>query len=139
MAKFTPAELAEKWQRRLSSSLPDIERGVRNVTVSPTQLAAAKQQKMLQRLTEAVQSGKWANGLKSVSLEQWREATITKGLNRIPVGAEQGRGKMEQFAAKLIPYQETLKGQINNMPDLTLQDSIARMTAWVNGMAKFKK
>ena len=139
MAKLTPQELATKWAQRLSAATPEIQAGINRITVSPTTQAAAKQQKMLQNLTAAVQSGKWAKGLNNVTLDQWKKAAIEKGLPRIAQGANAATGKMADFAAKLIPYQESLQQKVANMPDLSLADSISRMTTWVTEMSKFKK
>lgn len=139
MARASASEVAEKWANRLSGATAEITKGVNAVTESPTAKAAAKQQKMLQNLTQAVNSGKWASRLQSVTLADWKKATIEKGVNRIPGGAQAAKGKMQAFMSQLLPYQESLQSQIENMPDLTLEDSIARMTAWVRGMSQFER
>lgn len=139
MAKISPTEAAEKWATRLAGSTSEITRGVNAVTESPTAKAAAKQEKMLQNLMQSVNSGKWAAGLNRVSLQDWKKATIEKGVNRIPGGAMAAKGKMQTFMSQLLPYQEGLQAQIEGMNDLTLDDSIARMNAWVRGMANFKR
>lgn len=139
MAKVNANEFAEKWARRLQSATPDIERGINRVTVSPTQKAAEKQEKMLQNLTRAVQSGKWAAGLQRVSLNDWKQAAITKGIPRISQGVAGAQPKVAKFAAQLLAHQEGLQKEIESMPDLTIEDSINRMVAWTRGMAKFSK
>lgn len=136
---MTPDQVAKRWSDRIAQSVPDIQAGIQNVKVSPTQLAAAKQDKMLARLTAAVQSGKWAAGLKAVSLQDWQNAAITKGIPRISQGAQAAQPKFSAFMAKLQPYQDSLSSTVKAMPDLTLQDSINRVTAWMTGMSKFKK
>lgn len=138
MAKLTPEQFAAKWASRLGASTQDIQNGINRITVSPTEQAANKQAKMLANLTASVNSGKWARGLRSVSLDAWRKATIEKGLPRIQQGATAAQPKMVEFANKLLPYQQALVDKINAMPDISLQDSIARMTAYINGMAQFK-
>lgn len=139
MAKLTPSEFAEKWQRRLSAAAPDITKGVNRVDVSPTEKAAAKADKMLANVTAAVQSGKWANGLRRVTISDWKAATINKGIPRLSQGVQGAAPKVSNFASQLLPFQDSLQSQINSMPDLTLEDSIARMNTWVRGMSKFKQ
>jgi len=139
MAKLTPAEFAEKHARRLKASTEDIRAGVARVTEAPTAKAAAKADKMLANITEAVTSGKWADRLKAVSLEDWQEKMTTKGIPRIAAGIDAARGKVEDFYAQLAPYQDSLQRKIEAMPDLTIEDSIARATEWMRGMAKFVK
>lgn len=139
MARTTPQDAAKKWSDRLGSSTQLIQQGIQNVTVSPTQKAAAKQQKMLTNLTAAVNSGKWAAGLNRVSLSDWQNAAIQKGLPRIAQGALAAQPKMADFLQQLFTYQDSKMGAINAMPDTTLQENIARMVAWTNAMAAFKR
>ena len=77
---ITPEEFAEKHARRLKAAVEDIRAGVERVTESPTAKAAAKQDKMIARLQEAVSSGKWAARLKAVPLEDWKSKTIRRAL-----------------------------------------------------------
>ena len=138
MAKLTPEEFREKHNRRMKASLPDIQKGIERVTESPTAKAAAKKDKMLMGITEAVNSGKWERGLKRVTLEEWKEKTINKGLNRIAAGVDAAGPKVVAFAAKLNSFQDTLKGSVNKMPDTTQEDRINKAVAWMRGMSKFK-
>lgn len=139
MAKLTSQEFAEKWQRRLSAAAPDIQKGIQKVDQSPTEAAAQKQDKMLANVTQAVQSGKWAAGLRRVTLQDWKKSAIEKGIPRISQGVANAGGKVAQFASELLPYQDSLKQQIASMPDLTIEDNINRMTTFVRGMSKFKR
>lgn len=139
MAKLSPQEFAEKWARRLQSAAPDIQKGVNRVDVAPTEKAAQKKDKMLANLTASVQNGKWEAGLRRVSLGDWKAQIINKGIPRISQGVQGAQGKVSEFANQLLSYQDSLSSQINSMTDLTLEDSINRMNAWVRGMAKFKR
>lgn len=138
MAK-DPRTVAEKWARKLAGATEDIRVGIEAVTEAPSQKAIQKKEKMKQRIIQAIDSGKWERGLSKVTLEEWKDAFINKGLTRIGTGAEQGRRKMEDFMAQLIPYVENLKTQVNRMPDTTLDQRIQKMIAWVQGMAKFQR
>jgi len=121
----------------LTAALEDIRTGLGRVSESPTAKAAAKQDKMLAELTRAVQSGKWANGLKRVSLEAWRAAAIDKGLPRIAAGVAGAHDKMTDFGTQLFAYENTLLAKVAAMPDLTIEDAINRATYWIREMAKF--
>ena len=139
MAKLTAQEFAEKWQRRLQAAAPDIQRGIQRVDVSPTEKAATKQDKMLANTTAAIQSGKWANGLRRVTLGDWKKAAVEKGIPRISQGVANAAPKVSDFASQLLPFQDSLKSQISGMPDLTIEDNINRMTTFIRGMSKFKR
>ena len=55
---------------------------------------------------EALESGKWANGLKRVSLEEWKQKMLELGLNRVASGLDANKKKVEEFAAQLLPHIE---------------------------------
>ena len=139
MPKLTPEQFAEKHNRRTKAALEDMKAGVEAVTESPTEKAAAKQEKMRQRLLEALESGKWADGLKRVSLEEWKQKMLELGLNRVANGLDANKKKVEEFAAQLLPHIEAGQKLVEKMPDVTLEDSINRMTAFVRHMSKFKR
>lgn len=141
MAKIamTPEEFADKHARRLKGSVDDIRSGIQRVTESPTAKAASKQDKMVQNLTAAVSSGKWAARLRAVTLEQWKSSAIDKGIGRIAAGIDGAHDKQVAFASQLLPFESSLQDSVSKMPDLTLEDSISRSAAWMRGMAKFTR
>ena len=139
MARVTPEEFQEKHARRLKGSLQDIQKGVERITVSPTEQAAKKKDKMLQNIQEAVNSGKWERNLRKITLEDWRHKMVTKGLPRISTGIDGAADKVRDFASQLLPHIDAGKQIVAQMPDLTLDDSLNRMTSYVRHMAKFKK
>ncbi len=139
MARVTPEEYQEKHARRLKGATEDIRRGVERVTQSPTEKAAAKADKFLAKVTESVQSGKWQSGLRRVTLEDWKGKMIDKGIARIPQGIDGARDKVIAFAGELLPHVDRGVEKVRNMPDLTLEDSINRMTSFVRHMSEFKR
>ena len=139
MAKLTPEQFQEKHARNLKAANADMERGVQNVTEAPTLKAAAAQEKMLAGITRAVTSGKWADGLKRVSLDEWKDKMITKGIPRVAAGIDAAAPKVIAFAAALLPFEDELKAKIDRMPNVTIDDSINRATTWMRGMAKFRR
>ena len=139
MPKLTPEEFQEKHARRLKAAIEDMRKGVEAVTEAPTLKAAAKKDKMLAGITDAIASGKWERGLKRVTLEEWKSKMVDKGLGRVAAGIDAAKDKVIAFAGELLPYQDTLVRDIEKMPDVSLEDSINRMTFFIRGMAKFKR
>ena len=137
MAKLSPSEVTEKHARRLKGSIEDMRAGIARVTSSPTAAAAAKQDKMKAKINAAIDSGKWAAGLRAVSLEEWKDKVTTKGLPRVAAGIDAASGKVEKFYTQLLPHIDSERSKIAKMPDLTLEDSINRMSTFVRGMSKF--
>ena len=139
MAKLTAEEFADKHAKRLKAAGPEMRMGVERVTDSPTAKAAAKQDKMRTKLLEAIDNGTWAARLKGVSLEDWKNKMLNVGVGRVSAGIDASRSKVVDFASQLLPAVDAAKHKIETMPDLTLEDSIARMSEYVREMGKFKK
>jgi len=139
MAKLTAAEFQEKHARRLSAAVEDVRKGIDRVTVNPCELAAAKQEKMLANLTAAVNDGRWAAGLKRVTLEEWKDKAKNVGAGRIASGINAAKAKVIAFAEQLLPHIDAGQAKIATMPDITLEDNIARMTDFIRHMATFKR
>ncbi|MBA7538869.1 hypothetical protein ES705_31146 [subsurface metagenome] len=139
MARLTPAEFQEKHARRLSAAVEDVRKGIDRVTVNPCELAAAKQEKMLANLTAAVNDGRWAAGLKRVSLAEWKDKAKNVGAGRIATGINAAKAKVIAFAEELLPHIDAGQAKLTAMPDITLEDNIARMTSFIRHMAEFKR
>jgi hypothetical protein len=139
MARVSPQDAAAKWARRLSGATEDIRAGVQRVNVAPTQLAAQSADKMLAKVTEAVQNGKWQDGLQRVSLAQWQSAVLTKGLPRIAQGAQAGQSRMAQFMSEFLPYLDQGVSQVKNMPNMTVEDGIQRAAAMIRWNSQFRR
>ncbi len=139
MAKLTASEFQEKHARRLKAAVEDVRKGIDRVTESPTEKAAAKQDKMLTNLTASVNSGKWAAGLKRVSLDDWKRQTRDVGVNRIAAGIDAAKSKVIAFAEELLPHIDRGREKIKAMPDVTLDDNINRMVAFTRHMSELKR
>ena len=138
MAK-NPQKVAEKWARNLSGATQDIRDGVTAVTESPTEKAAAQAEKYRLNTAAAVDSGKFQARLRGVTLDDWKRATLDKGIARIASGAAAATDDVAGFMGELIPYQERVKEEMKNMPNTTLADSIARQSFWTTKMADFQR
>jgi len=136
MAKnLSPEEFADKQARNLVNSLEDVKRGISNVSTAPTQKAAANSDKYLQGVQRGVD--KWKRGLNRVSLEEWKDKALTKGVARIPDGISAARNKVVQFAQEFLPFQATITEKVRKMPNVTLEDGIQRAIAQMRETAKF--
>jgi len=139
MSKVTtsPTQAANLYATNLGNSTERIRIGVESVTESPTAKAAKQKAKYIAGVTKAANDGTWERGLLRVTLQDWKDAFLSKGLDRIASGANAAIPKMEAFYSKLFPFQNNLLTKIDAMPDVTLEHSIARSTAWIRGMADF--
>lgn len=139
MAKLTAAQFQEKHARRLKASTEDMRAGIDRVTENPCEKAAARQDKMLTNLTNAVTNGKWANGLRRVSLEDWKRKARDVGVNRVAAGIDAASAKVVAFAEVLLPHVDRGRDKIMGMPDVTIDDNINRMTTFIRHMAELRR
>ena len=137
--KVNAAEFRERHATGLKRSTERIRKGVERVTESPMEKAVAQKEKMRQNVNAALDSGKWEAGLARVSLSEWKAKFLAKGITNIASGVDASAAKIEAFASQLLSYESTLQSKIDAMPSMTLEDSIARQTAWTRGMADFKR
>jgi len=139
MVKYTGIQFAEKWARNLKSATDSITIGVDAVTVAPTASAAKKKDKFRANLLKAIDDGRWERGLQSVSLADWQSAMKDRGIPRIAAGVDSAQSDMAAFGEELMAFESGLSDKVKKMPDVTLEDNIARMTTFVRGMAGFQR
>ena len=137
--KVNPQQFASKWSQNSQAAGEYIKQGVERVTEAPGKKAAAQVAKMRQNLVASLDNGKWAARVGAVSVEQWKEKMINKGLARHAQGVQEAEGKMEAFGARLLPHIASGQMKIEKMPDLTLQDSKNRAVAWIDHMSKMPR
>lgn len=134
MARVTPQEYAEKWNRRLKASTEDIRRGVQKVNQAPGIAAAQSAELMLNRLMEAIQSGLWAQQVSAVTLEEWKKSIMDKGIPRIASGVDAATPGQVQMAQRLLEAVDAAAARANALPKGTIEDSINRMNTFVREM-----
>lgn len=137
--KLTPSQARKKQATNLKAATIDMADRINAVTVAPGVLAAKKADKMRQNINKALDDGTWQKNVAAVPLEDWKKATIEKGIPRISSGIDAAAGKVEAFYGEFFPYLDNVAKKVDAMPDLTLQDSIARMTKQVTEVSKFRK
>ena len=135
MAGQTPEQIAAQWASRLGGSSQRIADGVAAVQVAPGQAAARQKGAYAQGVQANVD--KWASRVAGVSLGDWQSAMTGKGVQRIGAGAQAAQPKFAQFMGQLLPHIASVKGSLPARGNL--DQNIARMTQFVQGMAKFQK
>jgi len=134
MAK-DPVAVATKWSRNLAGATQSITDGVNSVTQAPGAKAAAQVTVWLSRLQAA--QDKWVRNTSAVTLQQWQNAMITKGIPRIASGATAAIPKMTQFMQQWLPFVDAGAQQVRAMPNATIEDGILRAVAQIRYNATF--
>ena len=138
MAK-NPQDVANKWANNIAQATDSIRQGVQAVTTAPTQLAAQAQDRYIAGVQRAVSTGKWQAGLQKVSLADWQNAMINKGIPRIGSGAAAAKTKFASFMTQFLPYVQQGVQQLQTMPRGTLDQNIQRAVFMMNHNAQFQR
>ena len=138
MARVNATEYADKWQRRLTGAQQDIQKGINRVTESPGIKAANAQQTMLTNLLAAINDGTWAAQLRKMTLEDWKNSAINKGLQRIASGVAAAGPAQVQMAEKLLAAVDASLAVVNQTKRGDLEANISRMVTMAREMNKRK-
>ena len=136
--RTTPQEWLDKHARNTVNALGDTRRGIERVTEAPGLAAAAAQDRMKANLLESIDSGRWARNVAGVSVQDWKNAAINKGINRIGPGIDAAKVKNLPIIQRTLAAVETAQAEVLTMPKGTLQDSINRMSTFVTRMHEAK-
>lgn len=128
--------IVQKQIDNLSRSGDRIKEGIMGVTVAPGKLAAQNKERYLAGINKSVD--KWADNVASVSLTDWQQAAVEKGVPRIAEGIRQAAPKLTDFHTQLQNFQTTYLSKLNAKPVLSLTDAISKMSENVTQMSKFR-
>lgn len=134
-----PATVAARWVSHLGGSVDKIRQGVQAVTTSPTQSAAAAGNLWQQRVADPATLRKFQQSLQRVSLTDWQNAMLNKGIPRIASGAAAAKDKFTAFLTQFLPFVMNVANQVHQMPKATLDDRINRAVAQIRGTAAFRR
>lgn len=128
---------AANWKSGMAGAGQKMQAGVDAVQEAPSQAAIRAIPRYLEGVNRAVSDGKLERGLNRVSLQDWKTAMKTKGIQRIASGAAAAEGKMASFLAEFLPYQEQGVQALKSMPRGDLQQNIQRAVFMMEHAAKF--
>lgn len=131
----TPDQAAADWVAGLSSKTAKMTAGAQAVTVSPGQAAARQAQAYVQGVQANLQ--KWQTNVGRVTLADWQQAYVQKGVPRIATGAQASQAKFSQFMSQLLPFVE--RGRSSLPARGTFEQNLTRMTSWAQYMHGFKR
>lgn len=138
MKKITPAEFAATWASTMKARLSQIQAGVARVDEAPGAKAAKAFKTWQARMTDPEVQKRWQANVAAVPLEDWKRATLELLPQRLPGGVDRAVPGVERFAQQLLSYQAANVGKVEAMPNITYEDSRARMNAWFDIMKNFR-
>ena len=135
MPKVSATQATDKYRSGVQGGAQNYQTGVNAVQSAPSQAAIAQQAKMVTNWNAAINSGKWANNLGSVTLAEWKAATTGQGAINYTASADKGATKWGQWANTAFPIIQQIQDEVAAMPSTTMQDNIQRMIFNVTEMA----
>lgn len=133
----TPQEIASKQITNVSASTDAYRKGIQRVTVAPGAAAAAKRDKYLNGVTSNVD--KWAANVSKVTLQQWSQAALDKGANRLGTGISAARDKITAFWTDFLPYLSNVQSQVAAMPSDTFEQRVQKMVSNAQQLHNFRR
>ena len=141
MAMPTVAASADRYASGAGAAGTKWQEGAARFEGDPTALAAAALPKAKANYNAAIDSGRLARALAAAGKSGW-----LAGINRPEAvtsytAGTSGKGKAKWAAAmnQWFPIFDALSRQIQSMPNVTPQDSINRVAAWINGTIAAKQ
>ena len=135
--RISASEGGSAWQQGFGASGAKYQRGVQAVTEAPNKKAAQALPRWIASVTSKKVQDKYVAKNNAVTLEEWQSATVQFGVPNLTRGAQKGQPKYETFATKFYPFLSQGLAKIESMPNVTLEDRIARATAMMRHNASY--
>lgn len=137
MARLSAEEAAEKWAQRTAGAVQDYQRGVQRVQVAPGALAARQRDAYVFKVQQ--NADKFARNSQRVTLQEWQQASVEKGGQRLAGGVQAARPKVAQFMGEVMPHIDRGRQQLASMPKMSEVDSEQRALFWMRHMRGFRR
>lgn len=137
----TVDQVVKKFVDRASSAsaVQAYRDGINAVTENPMQKSADAEQKYVDKIMEAVTSGKRRASLLRVDFASWKNLAATKGGERLATGVKLAEPKMRKFMSEFLPYVQAGAQTVRAMPNNTEDDARARMLAMFEHNRRFRR
>src|SRR5438105_3966435 len=132
------ATAAAKWARNAQAASQDYVTGAQNTPVDPTALAIQAGPRYLQRVQDAFNSGKWANGLRRAGKAGWLDGVVNKGAANYSNGIAQSETKFASRIGAVLQYEAGGLSTLASMPNVTAAARKTPMTFWFDYVSRFQ-
>lgn len=133
MARVNSQQWLQKWSTNLNAAGKYIQDGVARVQVAPGQAAAAASDRYLAGVNGAVNT--WKTNVSKVSLQDWQNAMVKKGIPRLQTGTAQAVATKGAKIDQLLSAVDAAASAANQLPKGGLEQGIARATEFMRQMS----
>lgn len=129
MAKKTPEQIAEKYQRGVAGAGQDYAAGVQNPSRSWSQATQQGAARWRAGIQQAIQNKTFERGVQAAGDGKWQQAAVNKGAQRYQAAAGEAAASYSQVAGRIMAAANAAQSAVANMPNETLEQRIARAAA----------
>lgn len=129
MAKKSPEQIAEKYQRGVAGAGQDYSAGVQNPSRSWSQATQRSAGRWAAGVQEAIQNKKFERGVSAAGDAKWQANAVGKGAQRYQAAAQEAAQEYAKQAGKIMSAGAAAQAAVANMPNETLEQRIARSAA----------
>lgn len=137
MAK-TLQQTVDNFKNSSATASADWAAGANAFQGDPTALAAANAQAALSGYSQAITSGRWAQGLQRSGRQGWISG-VNANTQKYAMGIQNAGPKYQAAMSTWLPIIENVASQVRAMPSGSLAASQARAAAFMAGLYNAKR
>lgn len=134
-----PQRALDKWKRNAAANAQSMKDGVADVQVSPGERAIAAKDKYIRRVNESFNDGSYEAGLRSFSLQDWKQAMQTKGVQNMQNGVNNISARSLANMTAALNQANAIKAATADMPNNSEADALAKVQKAMSMWKDFKK
>jgi hypothetical protein len=127
----TAQQAAQAWEQSAGRAATNYEQGVNSYAGDWAGATTRQQSVMLSNLTQAINSGRWAQGVQQVGTQGWKSRTQSK-IGNYTTGFSAGAARQASAIAKILAAEANIVGSLP--PRGTYEQNKARATAVMDGL-----
>lgn len=128
-------QAAANWIGSAGRAATDYQQGVESYTGDWAGATTRQQSVMQNNWTQAVTSGRWAQGVQNTGTNGWKSATVAK-ISNYSTGFQAGASRQAAAIAKIISAEQNIVGSLPPRGDYN--QNKARATAVMDGLHALK-
>ncbi len=129
MAKKTPDQIVEKYQRGVQGAGTDYANGVQNPSRSWASATAAGAARWQAGIQEAISNGAFARGVQAAGDQKWQAAAVSKGTQRYQAAAQDAANNYARVAGQVMAAAQAAQSAAANLPNATQEQRLQRAVA----------
>lgn len=140
----TAQQFATNWANGMSAKMDKIRQGITTTQKDWHTATIDAKGFMVSRWQAAVGTSgqdtgtKWDRNVGNTSTAYWRSRALSKGMQNLPAGIDNGRPNVQAFAQQFLPAVQAAAQAAQALPRGGVEQSIARVSAFIRAMSQFQ-